>query len=134
MEYGKSNFGWGAALRQGVLLAMAPRRAYARPMASMLRVILAAGAVTTSAALPDLGPSLPPLVPVSTTYASIDPAGSAAWMVQFLGAVPIQQNITSEGHNDCGAVAWVLLPGSNYEFHFVFDPNKPSGDALDIAG
>ena len=73
---------------------------------------------------------LPPLVPVSSTYASVDPAASAAWMVKYLGASLITPNITADADagDDCGEVAWVRMPESLYEFHFVSNPSKVTED------
>ena len=95
----------------------------------------AASGVAVSAklsSLPLINSTLPPLVPVSTTYASTDPAASAAWMVEFMDAELIQQNVTADA--GCGEIAWVRLPGSGYEFHFVSNPAKPVGETLDIVG
>lgn len=72
--------------------------------------------VIAAAALPAHAVSLP--WPVSTSYASLDPEVSANWMVKYLGAEIIPSN-WSVG---CGSVAWVRMPGSGYEFHFVSSP------------
>ena len=98
-------------------------------MARSMRVTLLIGTVATVWA------NLPKAIPVSTTYASTDPTASAEWMVRYFEAERVPQNITSGGEGgDCGEVAWVRLPQSQYEFHFVKNVEKPVGDRLDIPG
>ena len=79
------------------------------------------------------GGALPSVWPVSTTYFSTDPAASAQFMASRLNASVVAPNVSSA----CGAeLAWVRMPGSGYEFHFVKegDGGAPSGDRLDPAG
>ena len=64
---------------------------------------------------------LPSVWPVSTTYASIDPAASADWMVSRLNASLIVPNVSSS----CGEFAWVRLPGSGYEVRTHPSPTRP---------
>ena len=78
------------------------------------------------------GGALPSVWPVSTTYFSTDPAASAQFMASRLNASVVAPNISSA----CGAeLAWVRMPGSGYEFHFVREGDGArSGGALDPAG
>jgi len=57
--------------------------------------------------------------PVSSTYNSLNPEASSQFMIDFMGAVKIQPNISS----DCSESSWVTMPGSGYEFHFISTPN-----------
>jgi len=89
----------------------------------MYAALMVAGLSAAAAALPPL----PNVYPVATGYPSVDPLGSATWFVDYFGGELVDANITiPEG---CAAeVAWVRLPGSGYEFHFVFDPAAATGE------
>jgi len=73
--------------------------------------------------------SLP--LPVASTYASLDPAASADFLVEHFGAETIDSNYTTSSPSSrCGDTmeAWVKLPTSNYEFHFITTPKLANPD------
>mmetsp|Transcript_1654 Transcript_1654/g.3502 ORF Transcript_1654/g.3502 Transcript_1654/m.3502 type:complete len:401 (-) Transcript_1654:246-1448(-) len=60
--------------------------------------------------------------PISSSYNSRDVQASVDFMVDNLGAVEIDPNVTVATGCDA-SMRWVSMPGSGYEFHFISTPS-----------
>jgi hypothetical protein len=60
--------------------------------------------------------------PVSSSYNSLDLQASVDFMVNNLGAVEVEANITVAAGCDA-SMRWVSMPDSGYEFHFISTPS-----------